>query len=321
MFRMQRVDWLVARPESKAFRTGQLSENEWRAHIVGRGLKEPEITGLLGRLRADMLTDTRKACLKAMRSRYLTGEFSLAGAIQQLVTLGIELVDADTIARRWECETIARGKALPATKLVGWATQGIISYADLATRLMRLGYTPADVQLIVAETQLKARETARKAQERVLKAKIAASEKDAKKRQQQQQQAQTIADKLSRLSSAKRAKVEKQAIARVKAIRLAQDIDGSDYATAESDVIGREGRLEREKGFTGVGAITLVLEVIKDQKASKAKEWKHRVDVLIASLPDTPHAVTVTTTVPAEGHFARKGPTDQSGGVKVEVST
>lgn len=95
-------------------------------------------------------SDRKLACLKALKRRYMVGEFDFVGLQSEMLTIIDDVTAAASHARAWECERSSRRKEVPARSLCKWLAQGIITQAQYLTRLGNLGYTQDDAVRMLA---------------------------------------------------------------------------------------------------------------------------------------------------------------------------
>lgn len=103
------------------------------------------------------------SCIKGVKRRYYTGEYNSNTARLKLAGLGVELGVADTLLSGWTCERESRSKEPTVQMLVSWVNKGIITWDQMGTRLMNLGYTQEDANRIRVSTDIDARQAQNKA--------------------------------------------------------------------------------------------------------------------------------------------------------------
>lgn len=99
----------------------------------------------------DSRTSERKlACLKALKRRYMVGEFDFVSLQGEMLKIIDDVSAAASHATAWECQRSSRRKEVPARSLCRWLAQGIITQAQYLTRLGNLGYTQDDAVRMLA---------------------------------------------------------------------------------------------------------------------------------------------------------------------------
>lgn len=148
----------------------------------------PQVKAILDR-RAEV--ETRRACARANRQRFLLGDVDIPTMTRILIGEGHDPAHADMIVRRWECERLSRSKLLRATELIGIFDAGVITAAELAARLVNLGYSADDAAMMVQRA-------AGKMSQRAVKEAQAAAKRIAQSVQQQQRQTQQEQQRLAK---------------------------------------------------------------------------------------------------------------------------
>jgi len=142
----------------KVFTTAKVAKE-----YIGGGLNYDEAnllltqTGLSGSQAYDTLKQcdvarsvvSRNKCIKGVRTRFLRGEFDDTEATVQLIDIGMDANQADTIVAGWSCENISRDKQATIQKLQQWFHRGTLSKDDVYDRLVNLHYKPADAENMI----------------------------------------------------------------------------------------------------------------------------------------------------------------------------
>jgi hypothetical protein len=111
--------------------------------------------GIMVELELYRQAQNRAACVKARRADYLRGGLSPDAARAALTSLGLDPLEVSDTVDAWACESSHRPKAIPAAKLCQWRAEGLISSADMLSRLITLGYSPADARAIQGDCDRK----------------------------------------------------------------------------------------------------------------------------------------------------------------------
>lgn len=96
----------------------------------------------------------RKRCISGVRKRYMTGQLDANGLPQALMSAGVPMVAAQTMADAIVCERSSHAKEIAASQLQTWYIDGVITAAEMTTRLMRLGYSQDDAALVLRHANL-----------------------------------------------------------------------------------------------------------------------------------------------------------------------
>lgn len=152
----------------------------------------------------------RQRCLTAYRRRLLLGDNDSVQTADALRSLGLSDEQSRSLLAGWECEKIARGKAIPAGELCGLYEQGAITLPDLTSRLQKLGYEFDDAILL-------ARRCAQRVADKITK-------EEAKLLRQQEREAERAQSKLARAARQSAADAQKAArnAERMRRVALAQ---------------------------------------------------------------------------------------------------
>ena len=105
---------------------------------------------------ADLIRNARgrKACIQAIRRRYLLGELDDRQGTKALTDLGLAGLTAIDFIGTWKCERISRRKEPTVKQLVDWLYWGIIDLNEMRRRLKNLGYSDDDAERILTSEAL-----------------------------------------------------------------------------------------------------------------------------------------------------------------------
>lgn len=123
----------------------------------------------------------RKQCIKAMKKRFMNGEFDTMGVRVELLNLGLNVSVAQTLIEGWACERNSKHKEPTVKMLTDWALKGLITVQQFRDRLLNLGYSGEDADRIIRMADIEERE--RMAKEAAARAEKA--RKEAEKRAKQ----------------------------------------------------------------------------------------------------------------------------------------
>jgi hypothetical protein len=151
LWRDLRLTALLKAPLAKRFLAGHVDSGALAPAYVADGVL-PEVASQIAltliQARNDKLTDK---CAAGYKRRFLRGEFDGIVARQLLLSRNYPIGAADFMVQEWECERTARGKQVGASALCRYVTRGLITPSEMKIRLIRLGYSGPDADLIVAE--------------------------------------------------------------------------------------------------------------------------------------------------------------------------
>ena len=100
----------------------------------------------------------RKAIVTANRRRFMTGEFTQAKAVEELIGFGIDLDSATAIVTLWKHELAAKYKGPTVAMLCDWWQRGMITLDDYLQRVKNIGYSQDDAMRIVTVCGMKKNE-------------------------------------------------------------------------------------------------------------------------------------------------------------------
>ena len=181
-------------PAVKRFAAGQLNSFEVVRIMQSEGFTEEQVNKAMERGRLESGAKRRQTCLRAIRKRYLLGEFHGDELLCTVTAQGVELAEAENIIAGWHCERSSIGKHVPAQTLSAWYQDGVITKSDLMIRLVNLGFTSDDAILFIRHADIKIQRTLT-AQEM---ARLRAEQKRIKEREAAGQRAEAELEKAER---------------------------------------------------------------------------------------------------------------------------
>ena len=131
-------------PTVKDFLHGTASRAEVDAVFGDAGLPNSIRVEIDTRITNKFKSKTRKACARALRKRFLKGEFNNQQVRLELQKVGFDALRANELIEGWDCERAANGKTIPLTTLCRWLEMGIINPNQFVQRLQNLGYDRDD---------------------------------------------------------------------------------------------------------------------------------------------------------------------------------
>lgn len=152
--KLLRDKWLK-NPLIKKYAVGDLSKNEATFLATDAGLPDYMVPEFQTRMEFFSKAERRKKCVKSYRRRFMIGEITAQDAIELLIGQELDAPQAQQLVAGWQCERDARGKEIPAAKLIDYFMLGVIDQVELYRRLINLGYTTDDAALIQQEARVR----------------------------------------------------------------------------------------------------------------------------------------------------------------------
>ena len=204
-----------------------------------------------------------------------------------LLRMGLDTDWVASTVQLLQCELASKGKTVGAAELCSWVEQGILSADEFATRLLRIGYSPADASRVVKSCSNK---IATKQAAKILKAQkekdrqAAAAARDAEQRQKQ-------ADAMARARMSKAMKkaglAERLSRQLVKATAKLNKVTGNDYQADDSTVQGLFKSLQADHGAGPQTAADAITQAAASYQQVLPKEFgQHVSDVLETMLAE-----------------------------------
>lgn len=149
-WQLDRIEWLLNRPLSRAYMKGELSDSELSDWIATLNLAPKTLVLFAGRLDIQSKLVQRRGTLRAIKTRVVRGITDWIDAQQELIQMGYRAARSSQLAQAWDEERKARGKYPAANQLCRMYAKGIIDVGTYSEALLRLGYDAVDVQRIMA---------------------------------------------------------------------------------------------------------------------------------------------------------------------------
>lgn len=151
MMGRQKVIWVEGRPEGKAFQAGALAFGAFSGEAMPYGITQSQIDELRERERLRRSAAKVETCRKALRRRFLTGDITIDQLKTYLIGLGIDVSWAVEEANAALCELQTQHRMPALRYLCKWHADGLLSDAELITRLVRIGYELNDARRLAAD--------------------------------------------------------------------------------------------------------------------------------------------------------------------------
>lgn len=133
----------------RRFKKGSISRPVAEEWIRRRGYQDADAKTAMDAAEEELKADQREREIAAIRERYRHGEFTQNEAVEQLVPVVGFLDQANRIVDEWAAQLRVKGKYFTAYRLCKYVRQGLITLDDMWNRLVRLGYTEADANILV----------------------------------------------------------------------------------------------------------------------------------------------------------------------------
>jgi hypothetical protein len=211
---------LAKEPDVASYLKGGVGEPGLRQLLPTLGAEPSDTDWIISYLRNLLSQEALERTVEAIHKGVLAGTISLADAVRQLTTSGLDINQATNYQLVWQQELTAGVKHADAAQAVKWFEAGLISSATLSTYLGLLNYVPEQIRFIVALGQQTINQKLQVQLERQTKAAQAAAKQAAREAQQAQQQAIRTAKANERL--------------RVAAANVSQELADLDGITADA---------------------------------------------------------------------------------------
>jgi hypothetical protein len=168
----------------RGYATGSLTQSEF-SDLAGRlATYDGQVEQMEEAAQTARNMDAKRAAIVGVKRRFTAGLIGTADAQAELVGAGIDLDQIESLMQWWDQIKRSRPKQVGAATLCTWRKDNLITAGEQMGSLIRLGYTGADANLIVADCTVqidRARQRAEeKAQQQATKAAAAAAKADAK---------------------------------------------------------------------------------------------------------------------------------------------
>lgn len=140
----------------EGYRNGALARAEALVHLVQLGYVEADATLMLDVADAQVIAQRHTSEVARVRTLYLGRKITRATAAGDLDKLGVQAGARDAMLGEWDVIRVVPTKELTVGQLTQLHKRELLSDAEYGDRLVAIGYTPADADLLVtlATTQL-----------------------------------------------------------------------------------------------------------------------------------------------------------------------
>jgi hypothetical protein len=248
MLHRQAVLQLKSHPDVKQLETGYASPDQLRQKWLSAGFEQRLVNDVINDAINAVQSGVTAKCVKAVEKRVLDYELSPDQGAAALVQKHIDPGLADTLSQAWTCELEARGRKVAVAELQKLVGQGIITLPDYTQRLMKLGYSNADAQLLASSAGITIEEkvlaSARKEQ-KAAEAAARRSQRDAEQLRKSQERAATA--RAAKAAKAQQAEAKltaawlRLAAQIAKKLGISQDVFSPQFTSAYFDMKNRLG--------------------------------------------------------------------------------
>lgn len=279
-----KLEYWKSSPLGKAYISGAMNERELKFELDRRNVLWDEQTDIVRMLTLWANWQGREKCVKAIRARYLKGEFDRAGATAALMSYSVDLNQTIGLLNAWDCELRSRPKEVSALKLCEMATAGLLTVNEFRLRLRRIGYLPADADRMVSLCQLKRNQKVAAAQAKQRAQQLAAQKAAAKAAALAAKQGAAAA-KAAQAAMARAAdRAEKQRLAQVALIEKAATLSGRSIKAETAEVGLRIADLRTRFKLSRSAANAFLRVVLAESKAAKEDDWRPRFTKALTAL-------------------------------------
>ncbi len=206
-------------PSVARYLRGHATKLEMQIELAESGYEAEQITKISERAIKLFRWKHAGACVKALRKRFMIGEFDNDKARGILISYGLDGEQADIIIDGWGCERAAKGKEFTASLLVKLLDDALIQPNEFVQRLTRLGYREDDAIKILTMYQIKQQRIQQKLGEQQQKQLEAQLAKQARDLQKQAAKAERDNANAAKQQAARQAAENRRESALVKAAR------------------------------------------------------------------------------------------------------
>lgn len=285
-WRFERSEWVLGRQWAKAYVRGELTEGELHERLRQLQLTPTQQDKVEQELELRVQAENRRDRIRAIKKRVSNGMTPWESAVQELRQAGYSAARASKMAQGWDALRRARGKYVSAALLCKMHDRALITTAEYADYLLRMGYQTDDVANIISVCNVDN-------QEKRAKKKHIADRQDEVLEDRERREAATEARRLSmqaarrireqRALSVKEERVQKRLLITQRLLATALQGDPLTYKDA---VWALHAMLANTKGFTRQGAADLLYELTRDAVRREPADWRLAVERYIGALPD-----------------------------------
>lgn len=259
------------------YETGIATRQETEQAMSAYGVGTNRIRTLLDAIDNKLSRMSKDACIRGIKRNFATGGIDNQQATNQLIGIGITLERANMLVDMWNCENVSKSKAIPATKLCEWLSNGSITSTEFVDRLTRIGYSEFDANTLLGDCLKRINENLSKQELRRVADRVKA-EKQAQ--QQADKVAKAIAREQDQLAKA-RVAASKAKLNRQKQLTTAagsvQKACKCDLETALATIQLANDTLKTDYGFGTDEALQLLVTTSAKWKGGDPQDYLHLV--------------------------------------------
>ncbi len=139
----------------KHYANGVLSEQEAREMLKKNGLSGEDADYFVKTCQLEERTRILNQAIKDVKSAYMAGSLASWQVNQILYGLGVETFKIDQLLKNWQLHLTLVKKQLSASQNIGLYLDGILADGELIARLQNLGFTSADITLMMTQARRK----------------------------------------------------------------------------------------------------------------------------------------------------------------------
>jgi len=135
-----------------AYQIGALDRDSTIAVLQQQGFTPASALVTINAIDLTVRTQLVAQSIQAIRRQVLVGALSIPQGLQQLVQAGVTLERANGYAAVWTLQLTPKRKTLARNDILKMIREGILTTDQARQRLINLGFTPDDVELLILET-------------------------------------------------------------------------------------------------------------------------------------------------------------------------
>lgn len=153
----------------KAYKVGGFTYDQALAQLETITGNKDDAREFLGGCDLDLRIDDLRIAVAGVKKQFLLGVLNDQGAKNVLRQYGVAQPRVDTLLTTWNLYRTARQRELTAQQIATYWEEGLINLADARSRLVNLGYSPSDANVILNHVRVGAAAKGAKEAERVMR--------------------------------------------------------------------------------------------------------------------------------------------------------
>jgi hypothetical protein len=139
-----------------AVKAGTITKQQFNVLALPQLVDQNLVDQLWNQIQTEIASDSKNLCAKALKKRYLYGEFTDDVLAAKLLAIGIDLLRVQTYVQNWSCEKASHVKEPRIAMVIQWFQAGALTLDQFTLRLQNLGYIDADIATIINTLNLTA---------------------------------------------------------------------------------------------------------------------------------------------------------------------